>query len=48
MFQAQIGRARVSRACETQPVPKACFPLANFFARSEFFIVKIEKNLLKI
>jgi hypothetical protein len=27
---------------------KACFPPANFFARSRFFIVKIEKNLLKI
>jgi hypothetical protein len=28
--------------------PYAGFPLANFFARSEFFIVNIENNLLKI
>ena len=48
-YQIQKTRAQLEcfisdKAC----FPQACFPQANFFARSEFFIAKIEKHLLKI
>jgi hypothetical protein len=42
----QIQKTRAQLECFISD--KACFPQANFFARSDFFIVKIEKHLLKI
>jgi hypothetical protein len=42
----QIQKTRAQLECFISD--KACFPLENFFERSEFFIAKIEKHLLKI
>jgi hypothetical protein len=42
----QIQKTRAQLECFISD--KVCFPQANFFARSKFFIVKIEIHLLKI